>query len=88
MMIVIPSIWVGLGVYIYQVVQSGPAPLISGESPIPFQQGATIGLIYGCIFCNSLFYPIAGLYWILAGRKDRVLLDYHRRLFELGEFDE
>jgi hypothetical protein len=47
--------------------------------------GAAIGFLIGQTSFFAGLGLLAGIYWLCAGRKDRLLVDYHRRLTELGE---
>ncbi len=87
-MIVLSSIFVGMGWYFLQSVASGPVRQIPDDWQTPFQLGVVIAFMGGQVFFMSLFCLFSALYWFLARRKDELLVTYHRRLVELGELDE
>jgi hypothetical protein len=69
-MITFSSIFVALGWYFLQLIESGPVMLIPDDWQTPFQLGVVTGFFGGQIFFMSLFYLCSGLYWFFARRKD------------------
>ena len=82
---VVSALFVGLGGYLLHRMQTGGIPIFDETTTQhSFQIGLSVGLLSGKLVFWAIFAFVSGLYFYFAGRKDRLLVAYHRRLVELG----